>query len=121
MPAVRMMQVAVDQVVDMVAMRYRFVAAAGAVHVVGRMAAADVARGTDRRIRRIDGDHMLIDMVAVEVMQVAIVQVVDVAFVLDRRVATAGTMDVRVIGMGGAAHECDSGGVQQSLCPVSGG
>lgn len=42
-----MLEVAVDEVVDMVAVRHRFVAA----HVIGSMATADVARGADGRDR----------------------------------------------------------------------
>lgn len=110
MPVVRVVQVAVDQVVDMVAMRHGLVAATGAVNMVGSMAAAGVARRTERRIRRIAGDHMLVDVVAVDVVQVAIMQIVDVAIVPDRRVTAAGAVDVRVVGMRGAFHGRVSGG-----------
>jgi hypothetical protein len=121
MPIVRVVQVAVDQVIDVVAMRHCLVATAGAVNVVGSMAGAGVARRTYRRIRRIAGDHMLVDVVAMDVVQVAIMQVVDVVIVLDRRVAAAGPMDVGMVGMGGAFHGRVSGGFRKSLGPVSGG
>lgn len=110
MTVVRMVQVAIHEVIDMIAMRHGLVAAAGAVHVVGWMAAASVAGGARCRIRCIDGNHVLVDMVAVRVVQVAIVQVVDVAVVLYGGVPAAGAMDVGMFCVGGAGHVRGSSG-----------
>lgn len=44
---------------------------------------------------------MLVDVIAVHVVQMPVVQIVDVAVMLHGGVAAIGTMSVRVIGMGG--------------------
>jgi hypothetical protein len=46
MIAVGMVKVTIDQVVDMVAMRYGFMTAAGTVYVVRRMTSAQVSGST---------------------------------------------------------------------------
>jgi hypothetical protein len=50
-------------------------------------------------IARRDLDHVLVDMVAVGVVQVPVVQVIQMVAVLDRNVSAVGAMTVRVIGM----------------------
>ena len=111
MVAVRVVQVAIDKVIDVVAMRHRFVAAAGAVDVSGFVAAAGAVYmsrfvavavmiwGADVRVGGADGDAVFIDVVAVRMVQVAIVQVIDVAFVFDGGVAAASAVLVRVVGV----------------------
>ena len=92
---VRMVQMAIDEVIDVVAMRHRFVAAAGAMHV----AVAVMVGGADVRVGGADGDGVFIDVVAVRVVQVAVVQVINVAFVLDGGVAAACAVLVFVVGV----------------------
>jgi hypothetical protein len=70
---VRVVQVPVDQVVDVVAVRDRLVTAALSVGV-GRIAAR-VGRVAVRMVG-VDLEHMLVDVVVVRVVQVAVVQVV---------------------------------------------
>jgi hypothetical protein len=81
---VRVVEVALDQVVDVIAVRHAGVSAAGAVNVVGGVAGAAVVRRALRRVGRVDGDRVLVDVIAVDVVQVSIVEIVDVAGVLDR-------------------------------------
>ena len=81
MIAVRMVQMAADQVIDVVAVRHRFVPAAGPMHMTGAMAGTVVLRRAAVRIGGADGDHVLVDMVAMHVVQMAVVQEIDVAFV----------------------------------------
>ncbi len=79
-----MMKVTVHQITGMIAVRNGFVAAAGAVNVVGRVAAADVAGGTTVRIRGRDFDGVVLNGPAVLLMmKMAVMQVVDVIAVLD--------------------------------------
>ena len=104
MPPMRMVQVTVDEVIDMVAMRHGLVAAAGTMHMVGGMPAAGMTSGAGRGVLRIDADGMFVDMVAVHMVQVAVVQIVHVAVVLDGRVAAARTVDVGMVRVGGAGH-----------------
>jgi len=73
MVAMRVVQVAVYQVVDVVAVRNGFVSAAWAVHVVGGVCAARVLRGADLRIGGGHGDDVLIHVVAMRMVQVAVV------------------------------------------------
>jgi hypothetical protein len=99
---VRMMQMTVVQVVDVIPVGHGFVAAAGAMHVVRRVAArrARVAVG----MLGVDLDHVLVDVVFVRVMEVAVVQVVDVAGVPYRRVAAVGAVLMRMLLVDGMAH-----------------
>ena len=77
-----LLQVAVHQVVGVVAMRHRFVAAAGAVPVSLLVSAAAVARGAGGRVLLRDRQLVLLDDLASYVVQVAVVQVIDVPLVL---------------------------------------
>src|SRR5690606_27179554 len=95
--AVWVMQVAVDDVVDVIAVGYRLVAAARAVDVIGRVGAAVVARGAGGGILRIDIEPVLVHVVAVRVVQVTVVHVVDVVVVANRRVPAARAVLVVVI------------------------
>lgn len=97
MPVVRVMQVAVDEVVDVIAMRYRLVSAPVAVLVICLVAVAGVIGGTDRGIGIVDGDHMLVHMILMRTVQVPVVQVVDMIAVLDGDMAAVRTVDVVVV------------------------
>jgi hypothetical protein len=92
--AVRVMQVPVNQEVDVVAMRNGLVSAAGAVFV----AAFDLRRATGR-IRPANRDHMFVDVVAMRVMQMAVMQVIDMTLVPDGGMAAIGAMLVGVVGV----------------------
>ena len=82
--AVRVMQVAVNEVVDVVAVRYWFMATTRAVNVAGFMAFAVVIRRASVRVGGADFDDVLVHMIAVRVMQVAVMQVINVIAVFDR-------------------------------------
>jgi hypothetical protein len=71
--AMRMVQVAVDEIVDVVPMRYRFVTAARAMDVARLMAATVVIRCALVGIRCIDRERMLVDMITVHMMQMTVV------------------------------------------------
>lgn len=95
--AVRMMQVVAHQVVDVVAVRHRLMAATIAMRVLGLMALAVVLGRAVVGVRGVHRDDVLVDVVAVGMVEVSLVQVIDVVAVLDGRVAAAGPMLVRVI------------------------
>jgi hypothetical protein len=99
--AMRVVQMSIDQVIDVVAMRDRLVAAVGSVDVVGVVLSL-VIRRAGIRVLLADRDYVLIDMIAMRMVQVPIVQVVHVPVVLDRGVATvlAVLMLVVVAGVG---------------------
>lgn len=101
MVAVRVVQVAVDQVVDVVTVRDGFVAATGAMDVAGLVAAAFVLGRAAVGVGGRDRDHVLVDVVAMRMVQVAVVQVVDMTVMPDGRVAAAGAMGVVMVGVMG--------------------
>lgn len=89
---VRVVQAPLDQVVDVVAVGDGVVAAALAVDVVSAVEGLVAAV----RMLGIDGEDVLVEVVAVGVVQVTVVEEVDVAVVDDLRVAAAGAVDVLV-------------------------
>lgn len=109
--AVRMVQVALDEVVHVVAVRHSFVAAARAMLVVGGMGLAVVVRSACVGILRAHFDRMLVIVALVGVMEVAVVQIVDVTVVFDSGVPAAGAVDMFMVLMdymfGHALHSLD--------------
>ncbi|WP_242467768.1 hypothetical protein [Thiocapsa imhoffii] len=101
---VRVMEMAFDQIVDMIPVRYRLVPAAGSMHVTGVMTSAVMRRRALIGIGRSHRNDVLVDMVSMRMMEMPVVQVIDVAVVLDRRVPATGAMFMIVIGVFLAAH-----------------
>jgi hypothetical protein len=87
--AVWAVQVAADEIVPVVAVRYRLVPAAAAMRMVLGVLATSVLRRARRRIRPRRLEHTLVGMPVVWVMQVAIVQIIRMALVIDGRVTAA--------------------------------
>ena len=81
--AVRMMEVSVHQVIGVIAMRHRLVAAVRSVSVCGFVRAAVVARGAIGGIRSAHRNCVVVDVAIVNMMQVSVVQIIGVAIVLD--------------------------------------
>jgi hypothetical protein len=81
---VLVVQVAIDQVIDMVAVRDRRVSASRSVHVVGRVSRAGMSAGAGGWVMSRDLQDMLFDHpVEGRVMQVSIVEVVDMSIMFD--------------------------------------
>jgi hypothetical protein len=99
MAAVRVMQVSAHEIVDVVPVRHGLVAAARSVDVGRGVRSARVRGRACGRIRAPDGDPMFVDMVAVHVVQVAVVEIVHVTVVVDGDVTAACPVDVGVLGM----------------------
>lgn len=114
MIAVRVVQVAVDEIIDVVAMRHGFVAAAGAMDMTRLMPRATMTGRAAVRVLLADLDHMLVDMVAMRMMEVAVMQVIDMIAVAHRGVAAAGAVLVIVVVVMGkrAAGRCSFLSVQ---------
>ena len=100
MVAVLVVQTAVDDVVNMIAVRYGFVAATFSVNV----AVAGVNRMAAVRIGFIDAQCMLIVVAVVLMMQVPVVQIIDVAFVFDGSVSAVCAVNVVMMFVGFAGH-----------------
>lgn len=80
------MDVAIDEIIDVSRVRDRFVAAIDAVLVLGDMGIARV-RGVVAGLRCRILELMLVDMGAVHVMQMPVVQIIDVAVMRDLHVS----------------------------------
>ncbi|MBX3304018.1 MAG: hypothetical protein KF693_17540 [Nitrospira sp.] len=92
-------QMTAYQIIDMVAVRHGFVAAAGSVAVTGIVAAAGVGRRAGSGVLTGDVESMLIDMVAMRVMQVSVVEIIRVAFMKNRPMAAAGGVPMGMLVM----------------------
>jgi len=99
MPIVRMVKMTGNEIVDVIAMGHRLVAAGGAMNVSAVVLTALVAGGAVCGIHSREGDHVLIDMAFVEMMQVAIVQIIYVVIMLDGSMTATGFVLMVVIGM----------------------
>src|SRR5712671_2253682 len=91
--AVRMVQMAGREIVDVIAVRDRLVPTRGAVMVIRRVAVV-IARRASHGVLRAHADRVLRDSPAVLVLEVAMRQVVDMALVVDRPMSTRGVMHV---------------------------
>lgn len=95
---VLVVQVAIDQVIDMVAVRDRRVPASRTVHVVGRVGRAGMSAGAGGWVMSRDLQDMLFDRpVEGRVMQVSIVEVVDMSIMFDCRMPAVFSVDMVMV------------------------
>ena len=120
---VRVMQMAVHKIVDVVAVWHGLVPAARSVNVTGFVTPAVMVRRALIGIGRAHGDHVLVDMVPMRMMEMPVVQVIDVTVVFYRRVPATRAMFVIVIRMFLAAHRespsgvgCNGGASRSAAC-----
>jgi hypothetical protein len=99
MVAVGVVQVAIDQIVDVIAVGDGFVAAALSMDVSSIMSAALMVGGAAVRVLVSDLNHMLIDVIAVRMMQMRIVQIVDVALMAYRDMTTLWAVNMGMVGV----------------------
>lgn len=100
MRPVRMVEMSVDEIVDVIAMGNGRMPAVRTMDMTRRMPAARMAGGAARRVDRGHADAVLLDRpVGILVVQVTIVQIVDMPFVFDRGMAASRTVFVIVIGV----------------------
>jgi hypothetical protein len=106
MVAMGMMEVAADQIIHVIAMRHRGVAAVGAMDMRGIVAGAGVVGCALIGVGGGHGDDVFIDMSGVGVMQMAVVQVIHMVVVADGEVTAVGAMLMRMVRVDVAgAHE----------------
>jgi hypothetical protein len=94
MIAMGMMQPSTHEVIDVVAMGHGFVPAGRAMLV----RAAGLRRAL-HGICGVDCDDMLINVILMQVMKMAVMEIVDMALMTDRRMRAVGTVLVGMIGM----------------------
>ena len=91
---VRMMQVAGDAIIHMIAMRHRLMTTAGTMHMVRRMAAAAVIGGAAVRVLARYLDPVLVDMTLMRVMQMTVDQIIRVVAMRHGLMAASRSMRV---------------------------
>lgn len=97
MVAVRMMKASINQVVHMVAVRDSGMAAAGAVNVFLRMFGGGKTGCAFVGVGGINSNRVFVHVVAVRMVQMAVVKIVHVAFVLDSGVSASRRVNVRMV------------------------
>ncbi len=102
--AVRMVEVAINEIIDVVAVRYGFVTAVGPMNVTSFVTVAGMLRCTIGWVLVIDFEGVTFDAVFCDVMQVAVVEVIDVVVVLYGFVAAARTVLVVMVGVSWLRH-----------------
>lgn len=100
MAIVRMMQMAVDQVVDMITVRNCGVTAIGSVHMTARVTTTEVPARTLRGIRGVHLQNVLFDSpVRCGVVQVTIMQEINMLTMPDPGMAAFRTVYVVMVGV----------------------
>ena len=99
MAAMRMMQMAFYQVVGMVAVRHPFMAAIRTMNVPFIVTGAVMVSRASVGVRCVHFEHVLIDMIAVHVVQVPVMQVIDVPVMADRLMPAVWSVLVSVVSM----------------------
>jgi len=94
--SVWMMQVAAHEIVRVPGVRHTRMAACWAMDVSFLMAAARVIRRAVRSVRARGVERVFVHVVAMDVVQMPVVEIVRVAVVLHRHVAAGGSVRVRV-------------------------
>jgi hypothetical protein len=94
MIAVRMMQASINQIIDVVAMRNGFVAAARTMLMGCFMAARAMRQRAPIGIGFADFDHVLFGASVMNVLQMAMIEIIDMVAVPNRDVAAAWSMRV---------------------------
>ncbi len=99
--AMLVVQMPIHEVIDVIAVWNRFVTTIGAVLVPLLVTGAMVIRSACAGIRGTHWQGVFFDLPAALMMQVAVVEVIDVAIVENARVAAVRTMLVRVVAVFG--------------------
>jgi len=95
----RMMEPALHQIVHVIPMRDRFVAASRTMHMLGFMSAVPKGRCAIIRIFGAHLNDMLLDDITCLMMEMAVVEIVDMVAMLDCDMTAGWPMRMRMIGM----------------------
>lgn len=110
--AVRMVQASVDQVIDVVPMRNRLMTTVWTMAMRLIMTRSTMFWVAPIRIGAADFNHVFISAPFFHVLQMAMVEIIDVIFMLNGNMAAAHTMHMRLIGGGHGASFLSAG------CPL---
>lgn len=103
MITVWMMEVTIDQIVHVIAVRDRLMTTARSVLVFAPVSAASVLRSAGARIGRVYRDGVFVDMAIVHVVEMPVMQIVDMPTMTNGRMAAIGSMLVRMVRVAGFA------------------
>ena len=120
--AVRMVEMAVHQIVDMVAMGHRLMAAARSVPVLTVMAAAIMIGRAPFGVAPADIDRVFVDMPLMGMMEVSVVQVVDMIAMLDGDMPAIRPVGMRMVLMDPmvvVGHDCPPFPAGTQCCSVA--
>jgi hypothetical protein len=106
MSAMGEVEVTGDEVVDMVSVGYCLVATVHAMAMFGLMPLASMGRRACRRVLCGDVEPMFIDMIAVQIVQMPVMEIVGVATMADGRMPTVRSVLVIVMLMDGVVMHC---------------
>jgi len=96
MRSVWMVQVPLHQVVHVISVRHGLMSAVGPMDVIGLVRSAVVARCASILVASACLHLVFINVVSVNMVQMAVMEIIGVAVVLDGRVATIGAVDMGV-------------------------
>jgi hypothetical protein len=94
--AVRVMEVVLHHIIDVIPMRNLRMSALWTVNMVAPVRATPMLGGAPGRVRRAHRERMLVDMVIMEMVQMPIVQIIDVVTMLNGHVPAARGVPVAV-------------------------
>jgi len=105
MRAMGEVQMAGDQIINMVSVRHRLMSAVRAMAMFGLMPFAAMGGGASRRVLRGDTEPMFIDMVAVRMMKMSVMEIIDMTVMEDGQMPTVRSVLMGVMLMDGVvAH-----------------
>lgn len=104
MAGVRVMEMPLYEIVDVIPMWHGFVTAPRSVDVIGGVTGTGMPGGASRGVGAAHFHDVLIGMIAMRGMEVPVVEVVHMIAVFHRRVTAAFAMDVRMIFVNFAGH-----------------
>jgi hypothetical protein len=93
----RMVQMAVNEIINVISMRHALVPAVGTVDVAALVSSARMIGRAFRTVPGVALDHVLVNVIAVHVMQMAVVQIIGMAVVLESDVTAPCPVLVRML------------------------
>jgi hypothetical protein len=101
MAGMRVMKAAVDEKIDMIAMRHGLVAAPRPMRMARFVTGMSVLRSAMVRVDGVYFDHMFIHMIVMRMVEMTIMQIIDVVAMANRNMAASRSVLMRMIGMSG--------------------
>ena len=101
---VGMMQVAINEIVYVVAVRNLFMTTSWPMHMTWLVACTGMVRGAGIRIRVRHLNRVLVNMIPMRMVQMTIVQVINVTVMFYHRMTAVGAMFVGMVFVNIAAH-----------------